>query len=194
VVQLLDADGTPTRQGKGTCNARPIRAETIELLVRDRIATLAGTKSGLDEVTKRIPLRIASERQELRRQKTCLSERIDTLSGKFDQLQSVASNADDSSRAHYEARITQLTTERDSLRARLRELELRLGALENLVLETSWIGEELQHFDVVWDHLLPVNRQRLVRSVVQRIDVDEPAGNVDIVLQAAKTFKVISGT
>jgi hypothetical protein len=51
------------------------------------------------------------------------------------------------------------------------------------VVDATWIAEQLQHFDSVWEELLPFNRQRLVRSVVQRINVDEPAGDVDIVLQ-----------
>ncbi len=171
------------KQGKGSCNARPLRAETIEALVRERIAALASTPAGIEEVTKRIPTRIASERQDLRRQKASLKERIDALAGKLEQLNASVSSADECTKELYEARIAQLTSERDGLRGQLRALEVRLGVLENLVLEANWIAEQMQHFGRVWDQLLPFNRQRLVRSVVQRIEVEESAGTVDITLQ-----------
>jgi hypothetical protein len=38
----------------------------------------------------------------------------------------------------------------------------------------------LSDFTAIWDVLTPENRGRLLRAVVQRVDVDEPANRVKV--------------
>jgi hypothetical protein len=171
------------KQGKGSCGARPLRAETIEEVVRQRLATLVTSKAGQATLATRVPSRIAAERDELRRQKAGLKERLATLGGALEQLQACILEAGSTTQELYEGRIVKVTAEREQLKKQLRAVDARLGVIENLTLDAVWIGQQLQSFAHVWEQVLPHNRQRLVRSVVQRIDVDEPTGAVDITLQ-----------
>jgi len=44
--------------------------------------------------------------------------------------------------------------------------------------EAEWVSRCLASFDQVWDTLNPENRGRLVRAVIERVEVDEPKGDV----------------
>ncbi len=43
---------------------------------------------------------------------------------------------------------------------------------------SAWVARCLADFAGVWDVLTPENRGRLLRAVVQRVEVDEPANQV----------------
>jgi|GEM_PF-652288 len=61
---------------------------------------------------------------------------------------------------------------------RLAEVEDALFALEDAEIETKWVVKALADFDTVWDVLRTENQARLVRALVQRVEVDEPRGAV----------------
>jgi len=46
--------------------------------------------------------------------------------------------------------------------------------------KSSWVGRCLADFDSIWDVLTPQNRDRLVRAVVEAVEVDEPANRVRV--------------
>ena len=48
---------------------------------------------------------------------------------------------------------------------------------------TSWVSRCLADFDSIWDVLTPENRVRLLRAVVQSVEVDEPANRIRVFLQ-----------
>jgi hypothetical protein len=49
-------------------------------------------------------------------------------------------------------------------------------------VEAGWVGQVLDDFTSVWDVLTPENRGRLLRAVVQAVEIDEPANQVKVVL------------
>jgi hypothetical protein len=66
------------------------------------------------------------------------------------------------------------------LEARLREVEQRLSLLDACEVEAEWVSRCLADFDRVWDALSSEKRGRLVRAVVERVEVDESAGDVRV--------------
>jgi site-specific DNA recombinase len=46
--------------------------------------------------------------------------------------------------------------------------------------KTSWVARCLADFDSIWDILTPQNRSRLVRAVVEAVEVDEPTNRVKV--------------
>jgi site-specific DNA recombinase len=69
--------------------------------------------------------------------------------------------------------------------ARLQELERRMvgieceiAALDAAKVEAGWIAQCLRDFDAVWDVLTSQNRGRLLRAIVERVDVDDEYGEV----------------
>ena len=57
-----------------------------------------------------------------------------------------------------------------------------LAALDQTEVETRWVVESLTHFDAVWDAMSQENRGRLVRAIVEKVEVDERSGQVTAVL------------
>ena len=64
--------------------------------------------------------------------------------------------------------------------ARLAAVERELGDLDCIEIESSWVAECLTDFDQIWDVLTADNRGRLLRTVIQRVEVDEPANKVHV--------------
>ena len=60
--------------------------------------------------------------------------------------------------------------------------ERELANLDALEVEVGWVAGCLADFDAVWDVLTPENRGRLLRAIVQRVDVNEPENQVTVVL------------
>jgi site-specific DNA recombinase len=53
----------------------------------------------------------------------------------------------------------------------------------SLGVGSSWVSRCLADFDSIWDVLTPENRVRLLRAVVQSVEVDEPANRIKVTLQ-----------
>ena len=63
---------------------------------------------------------------------------------------------------------------------RLREFAAEGTLADAAEIETSWVGRCLADFDAIWDVLTSENRGRLVRAVVQSVEIDEPANRVKV--------------
>ena len=63
---------------------------------------------------------------------------------------------------------------------RLREFAAEETSRDAMQAEISWAGGCLADFDSIWDILTPQNRGRLVRAVVEAVEVDEPANRVKV--------------
>lgn len=168
--------------GVEVCPARPLAAESIERLVRERLAELARSAQGAAELGVRVPRRAAQEREELRRERAGLKDRQRELTAHLEKAKLQTDEAAGTTRQLYAGRRDRLAAERELLIQQLARVEFRLGALDDLVLDGAWLAEQLQSFDRVWDELLPQNRLRVVKALVERIDVNEPEGTVDIAL------------
>ncbi|MCG8416640.1 MAG: hypothetical protein MJE77_01700 [Proteobacteria bacterium] len=66
--------------------------------------------------------------------------------------------------------------------ARLADVERALNAIDEHELEATWVEQTVRHFDTVWESMSVENRARLVRALVQRVEVDEASGNVTVLL------------
>jgi hypothetical protein len=66
------------------------------------------------------------------------------------------------------------------LEARLRDVERRICLLDDCEVEAEWVSRCLADFNQVWDTLNPENRGRLVRAVIERVEVDEPSSDVRV--------------
>jgi hypothetical protein len=60
--------------------------------------------------------------------------------------------------------------------------ERELANLDALEVEVAWVARCLTDFDGIWDVLTPENRGRLLRAVIQRVEVNEPANQVTVFL------------
>ncbi len=58
--------------------------------------------------------------------------------------------------------------------------EREIANLDAIEVEASWVAGCLADFDKVWNVLTPENRGVLLRAVVQRVEVDDPANKVSV--------------
>jgi len=47
-------------------------------------------------------------------------------------------------------------------------------------ISQDWLAKTLGSFDVLWDTMTLINRQRLVRSLIRRVEINEPAHSVNV--------------
>ncbi len=66
--------------------------------------------------------------------------------------------------------------------ARLVAVEAELHRLDGIHVEGAWVAECLTDFHRIWDVLTPENRARLLRVVVERVELDEPANEIRVFL------------
>ena len=79
-----------------------------------------------------------------------------------------------------DAKLQEVGDQLGRLEARLREIEQRLSLLDAYEVEAEWVSRCLADFDRVWDALSAENHGRLVRAVIERVEVDEPKGDVRV--------------
>ena len=79
-----------------------------------------------------------------------------------------------------EERLQGLRNELGRCERRLATVERELAAIEKAEVDASWAARCLNDFPAIWDVLTPENRGRLLRAVVQRVEVDEPANKVQV--------------
>jgi site-specific DNA recombinase len=63
---------------------------------------------------------------------------------------------------------------------RLREFAAEGTLADAAEIGTSWVARCLADFDAIWGVLTPENRGRLLRAVIQSVEVDEPANRVRV--------------
>lgn len=88
----------------------------------------------------------------------------------------------DAVRRHLESQLQGVGDQLARAEARLVETESELGNLDAVEVEATWVAACLTDFDKVWDVLTPENRGRLVRAVVQRVEVNETTNEVTVML------------
>jgi hypothetical protein len=81
-----------------------------------------------------------------------------------------------------EQRLQEIGDQLGRLQTQLATAEREIANLDAVEVEASWVAQCLADFDKVWNVLTPENRGRLLRAVVQRVEVDEPAGKVSVVI------------
>jgi site-specific DNA recombinase len=63
---------------------------------------------------------------------------------------------------------------------RLREFAAEGNSALSVEIGNSWIERCLADFDSIWDVLTPENRGRLLRALVESVEIDEPANRVKV--------------
>ena len=164
--------------GIAACPAGPLPAQAIEGFVVERVRdALADGKLAAD-VTRTVKERLAGERTALLAERRDLPSKIAALSSEGKRLVDSVSNVNGAGQRLLDAKLQEVGDQLGRLEARLREVEHRLSLLDACEVEAGWVERCLASFEKVWDTLSAQNRGRLVRAVIERVEVDEPKGDV----------------
>jgi hypothetical protein len=166
------------KQGSDACEAGPLPAQAIEDFVVERVRdALADGKLAAD-VTQTVKERLTGERTALLAERHDLPSKIAALSSEGKRLVESVSNVNGAGQRLLDAKLQEVGDQLGRLEARLREVEHRLSLLDACEVEAGWVDRCLADFDRVWDTLSTENRGRLVRAVIEHVEVDEPNGDV----------------
>ena len=111
-------------------------------------------------------------------ERRALPKQIASLSSEGRNLVETLGTAKGTAHRLLEERIEDIGEQLAVHERRLTEVERALGALDQTEIEVSWVAEALAHFDAAWDAMNLENQGRLVRAIVERVELDEGSGKV----------------
>jgi DNA invertase Pin-like site-specific DNA recombinase len=171
---------TRDKRGKEACASRPLPAEAIEVYVVERLrdATLDGTLAA--EVTESVRARVAVRRKDLRIEHRKLPPQIADLAAAVIRTTETSATVTGPAMRVVEARLQDASDQLARAERRLAAVERELAVLEAIEVEASWVADRLSEFHRIWDVLSAENRGRLLRAVIERVEVDEPSNEVKL--------------
>jgi DNA invertase Pin-like site-specific DNA recombinase len=168
------------KEGKEACPSAPLPAGAIEEYVVERLREAVAAGSLASEVEASVRERLKGRRKDLLTERKKLPGQIAALSVEGKRLLDTMADVDGVARRLADERLQGLGNELGRCEARLATVERELATIEKTELDSSWVAQCLNDFTGIWDVLTPENRGRLLRAVVQRVEIDEPANQVKV--------------
>lgn len=168
------------QEGKGACPSAPLPAGAIEEYVIERLREAVAAGSLASDVEANVKERLRGRRKDLLTERKKLPGQIAALSTEGKRLLDTMADVNGVARRLAEERLQGLGDELGRCESRLATVERELATLEKTELESSWVAQCLNDFTAIWGVLTPENRGRLLRAVVQQVEVDEPANRVKV--------------
>jgi len=174
---------TRDKHGQEACPSRPLPAQAIEDFVVDRIREVTSGPAGqalITDVVRAIQSKADLEREDLdleRRDLTARVARAESEQAKRTGNLNRARKA--ATRATIEEQLGRVADQVESWKARIADIDARFGALDAARVDADWVGAALRDFGNLWNEMTPENRVRLVRAVVERVEVDDEAGSIE---------------
>jgi site-specific DNA recombinase len=168
------------KEGKEACPSAPLPAGAIEEYVIERLREAVVAGSLASEVEASLKERLRARRKALLIERKRLPGQIAALSAEGKRLLDTLSGVDGVARRLAEERLQGIGDELGRCEARLATVERELAVVDKTDLESSWVASCLNDFTAIWDVLTPENQGRLLRAVVQQVNVDEPSNQVKV--------------
>lgn len=171
---------TRDKQGKEACPSGPLPAKAIEeyVIAHLRAAIAEGPLAG--DVAAVVRARVATRRKDLLIERGKLPDQIAALSIEVNRAADTLDSVTGPARRPMEARLQDAGDQLARAEARLAAAERELAHLDAIEVEALWVADCLAEFHQIWDVLTPENRGRLLRAVIGRVEVDEPANQIKI--------------
>jgi DNA invertase Pin-like site-specific DNA recombinase len=168
------------KEGKEACPSAPLPAGEIESYVLERLKEATADGSLAEDVAEQVKSRVAQRRKDLLVERKKLPKEVASLSAEAQRTVDSMSGLTGTARQLVETRLQEIGEQLARSEKRLPDAEREIANLDAVQVEASWVAQCLTDFDQVWDVLTPENRGRLLRSVIQRVEVDEPAAKVSV--------------
>jgi site-specific DNA recombinase len=174
---------TRDKRGGHACPARPMTAGALEDYVIERLRDAVAGGNLAAEVTAAVQRRVSDVRNNLKVEHKMLPAQIVSLSAELQHATETLQHLTGPARRPIEARLQAAGDQLERSEARLVAVETELHRLDGIEVEGAWVTECLTDFTRIWDLLTPENRARLVRVVVERVELDELANEVRVFLR-----------
>ncbi len=174
--------GQAQRMGWANCPTKSIPAEEIERYIFERIRALGSDPELLEETIQAAEKQIAEQVVQVEADiRTAEKQLTRVQKEKQDLLESIRQGGSVASRAA--ERLDQVAEEKKSTSSHLSSLQSQLPNLQDQKIDTEDLTKAIAHFDPIWDVLLPRERSRIVRLLIQQVDFDGESGTLGITFQ-----------
>ncbi|HEX7840084.1 MAG TPA: recombinase family protein [Kofleriaceae bacterium] len=171
---------TRDKQGKEACPSAPLPAGAIEAFVIAQLREVTADGALAADITAAVRARAAARRKDLLIERGKLPAQIAALSLEVSRAVDALGSVTGPARRPVETRLQGVGEQLARAEARLAVAERELAQLDAIEVEASWVADCLAEFHQIWDVLTPENRGRLLRAVIQRVEVDEPANQIKV--------------
>jgi site-specific DNA recombinase len=152
------------KRGRAACPCPSLPAKDLEAFVLNQLKPLITEDATLASVVEEARQQLADAAQ----------RRVEELAGLREQL---ASNAGKDA-----------AKERERLKRQVTALEARIAADEAQHVDADEIAGAVESFDVLWNAMLPGEREELMKSLVERVEYDAADEAVTVICRAGVGF------
>lgn len=167
-------------RAQGACPSRPLSAGAIEAYVLERLREETADDSLATEVVTDVKKRVAPRRKDILTERQKLPAEIASLSDEGKRLVETIASVNGAGHQLLDERLQEVGEQLARSEARLAAAERELANLDALEVDATWVAQCLADFDKVWDALTPENRGRVLRTMVQRVEVNAPANQISV--------------
>ena len=167
-------------KGPKACDHPRVASAEVEPLILERVRDICADESLRDEISLRLDKGKSTMAEELGQQRVQVQTRIDTLNREARSLLNVIKKSGGKGSRTITERLGELESEMDKFRQEAGRLDDQIRGLTESVGRVATAIELLDSFDDLWDVLIPEERVELLRLLIDHIDVDEPAGKLDL--------------
>lgn len=132
------------------------------------------------QVERELLARLKARRAELEQARAKLPGPIATHSANAARLVEELTRLEGRARKLVEAKLNTETQKLEAVEQQLAEAERVLERVESAERETRGVIAALQDFKEVWEMMTPENRGRMLRALVDRVEVDRRSGRAEI--------------
>ncbi len=170
------------KERRDACPSSPLPAEAIESYVVEQIREATADPSLVAEVADSVKERVGERRKDLAAERKELPGKISSLSAEGKRLAEKIAYLAGPARRLLDERLKDIGEAIQRTEARLEAVKQEMASLDAIEIDAGWVAQCLADFGSVWDVLTPANRGRLVRAIVERVEVDEPKNEVRVFL------------
>ena len=163
------------------CAQPRLSAPEVEALVVERVRARCADATLRDEIIQRMRAGESRSAYNLKRDREALANEERQLHTEGRQLiEAIAQENRTTVGKVLTERIREIERRLDTISTSRASLDAQLTTLEEKVAQLRETVDIMTLFDQLWEEMADGERQQLVRLVIKRVIIDEPAGRIDI--------------
>jgi len=167
------------QRGWNNCQTRSVSAPALENAVVEQIRSIGRDPTMLGEVMRQLADRANVKSAEMARGKDQIQSALQTLSREMSGLATTASSTGSEAKAALD-RLAEIHQRAAELEGQLAELQQGAAAADLQGVNADDLQRALAQFSPLWEQMTTWEQERLIRSLVEEVRYDGPAGVVTV--------------
>ena len=173
------------KHGHDACPTKSVPADRIEKLIVDEIRRI-GASAELQQATfDQAVAQVKAHRRGLKREKKQLERELVTARADVERLVAALARTLDDAADAISAELDRTQGRVRTIEARLAEIADELETLKTQEVDRDDLARALEEFDPIWDVLLTPEKERIMRILIERIEISGKSGKLAIAWRLA---------